>query len=253
MDFRAACLPKLQRRRVRKSVACPRSSLPVSLWEPRPRGDQPTGPPLSSSASTHLGHGPLSWNDSTVDTETDPKLAAKLQTGEGIWLNRHWRAVFSASYIGAGALLFVIVMVASEGPVPLLAVLLTGLSSLVAAWMWGAVLFGHLRFSGTTMETTNVFPCRRRLSDIVAARIVGPWRDYYAVYACRLTPGRGKGVRWALLWNAPSATSANTLLAELQRRCGLTEVSPISKDYHTTVWQRPSFDPSPLALKWWQK
>jgi hypothetical protein len=253
MDFRAACLPKLQRRRVRKSVACPRSSLPVSLWEPRARGDQPTGLPLSSSASTHLGHGPLSWNDSTVDTETDPKLAAKLQTGEGIWLNRDWRSFLAAAFVGAGALLFVCVAAMGGRPVPVAAIVFTGLCMLAAVWVWAAVLFGHLRFSGTFMEITRGLPRQFRLQDIVAARVVGPWRDYYSVYACRLTPGRGKGVRWALLWNAPSATSANTLLAELQRRCDLTEVSPISKDYHTTVWQRPGFDPSPLALKWWQK
>ncbi len=137
-----------------------------------------------------------------------------------------------------------------QAPIPLPVV---GGFLLLLAWLWTWVLTSQLRLSGTFVETANPLPRRLRLQNIVAARITGPSREYYAVYVCRLTPGRGKGVRWALLWSTPYATNANTLLAELRRRCDLTEVSPVSKDYHTTVWQRPGFDPSPLALEWWQK
>jgi hypothetical protein len=229
----------------------------MSLYRPRPRGDPPAGSPLSPSASTHLVHGPLSWNDSTVDTETDPKLAAKLQAGERIWLQRH--RIVVACCLGAAAAAFVIVVLVSAEPTPLIGIALTAVSVLFAAWVWAIVLLSRLRFTNTTIETTEMgaWPFRRRLSlrDIAAARVrrvVNRSISYY-VYACQATPGRGKGARWVKLWDALSVRQANTLLAELRRRCDLTEVSPISKDYHTTVWQRPGFDSSPLALEWWQK
>jgi hypothetical protein len=200
----------------------------------------------------------------TPDSVVDPGLAADLQAGERVWLKRNWRNIVPPAIITLVPLLCVMMMYRHDPSV----VLVFAFFGPVAAWLWVRGLASRLRFTETTVEATEqnwgLSQHRLRLEDIVAARIAGIGLDihlrsvtssHYCVYVCRLTPGQGKGSRWVALWNTPYAIKADTLLAELRRRCDLTEISPVSHNYRTpiwpqpTVWQRPGLDPGVLARR----
>lgn len=195
---------------------------------------------------------------STSDAAVDPSLAAKLQAGERVWLKRHWRNIGPPSILTLVPLI-PIALAYRQNPsvLPLL-----GFFWAFAAWLWVRALANRLRFTDTTVEATDqnwgLFQHRIRLADIVAAQITGVGLDirirrvtnsHYCVYVCQLTPGRGRGSRWVALWITPYAIKANTLLAELRRRCELTEISPVSQNYRTAIWQRPGIDPDVLPSR----
>jgi hypothetical protein len=203
------------------------------------------------------------WREET-DT-TDPKLAAMLQGGERIWLKRHWRNIASASAGSVAPLFAVAWRIVNPGNPP--PALLVGFLWAAAAWLWWRALASRLRFTESSVEATDqncgLFQHRVRLSDVVAACVIGVGLDiharsitnsHYAVYAAELTPGRENPSRWVALWITPYAVNASTLLAELRRRCGLTQVSPAGHTYgtriwpHPTVWQREGLDASVLPV-----
>lgn len=196
------------------------------------------------------------------DSPVHPELAADLQAGERVWLKRNWRNIVPPAVVTCVPL-SVVVMAYPQDPS---VVWLLAFFGPCAVWLWVRGLASRLRFTETTVEATEqnwgLSQHRLRLEDIVAARIAGIGLDihlrsvtnsHYCVYVCQLTPEREKGSRWVALWITPYATKANTLLAELRRRCDLTEISPVSHNYRTpiwpqpTVWQRPGLDPSALA------
>ena len=178
----------------------------------------------------------------------DSELASKLQAGERVWLKRNWRNIAPAAI----CTLVPLSAVAMTYRQDLSTVLLLGFFGPYAAWLWVRALANRLRFTEATVEATDqnwgLSQHRIRLEDVVAARVSDIGLDVrilrvtnsrYCVYVYQLTPGRGSGSRWVSLWITPYEVKASTLLAELRRRCELTEISPMSRDLHTTVWQRP--------------
>ena len=197
----------------------------------------------------------------------DPRLAAKLKAGERVWLKRHWMNIPAPTLVTLAVLLLVVTARSSlygQGPVP---VFVLGWFSLSAAWLWWRAMASRLRFTDSAVEATDqnfgLSQQRIQLGDIVAAWIapiqgirIGrrASRDANCVYVCELTPGQRKASRSVALWITPRNVNANTLLAELRRRCDLSEISPVSQDYQPllrqrlTVWQRPGLDPNVLPV-----
>jgi hypothetical protein len=181
------------------------------------------------------------------DSPVDPELAAKLQAGERVWLKREGLKIAAASVLT----FFTVLMIAMlhQDPVGLWIVAFLGL---YVSWGWVRILAIRVGFTETTVEASEqvlgLSLNRIRLKDIVAAQVARSGYDNVCICVCQLSPGQQKGARWVALWVGPSKITANTLLAEVSRRCGLTEISPASQGYRTTVWQRPGIGSDVLPM-----
>jgi hypothetical protein len=204
------------------------------------------------------GHGSGVTDES--DGPIDPELAAKLQAGAQVWQERRLTHLIGASL---RTLVWVLLIAMSRDARvsrrdAFLITYWIGLPlGLYLTWPLVCVLASRMRFTETDVEASEpilgITQYRLRLEDIVAARI-RPLTSERCVYACELTPGRRKGWRWVPLWVTSQHAGANTLLAEVRRRCELTETDPrLNRDYRATVWYRPGFDTKLLELEWWQK
>jgi hypothetical protein len=194
------------------------------------------------------------------DGPIDPELAAKLQAGARVWQQRRLTHLIGASL---PTLVWVLLIAMSRDARvsrrdAFLMTYWMGLPlGLYLTWMWVRVLASRMRFTETCVETSEPLQgmalYRLRLEDIVAVRTqLGA--SVRRVYVCRLRPGRRRGCRWVSLWVTSQHAKANTLLAEVRRRCELTETDPrLNRDYRATVWYRPGFDTKLLELEWWQK
>ena len=202
------------------------------------------------------GSGAVDGSDGPID----PELAAKLQAGVRVWQQRRPLYLVGASL---PTLVWVLLIAMSlharvSRRDAFLITYWIGLPlGLYFAWPLVRVLASRMRFTETGAEASEpilgITQYRLRLEDMVAVRI-WPINRERCVYACELTPGRRKGWRWVPLWVTPDRAKANTLLAEVRRRCELTETDPrLNRDYRATVWYRPGFDTKLLELEWWQK
>jgi hypothetical protein len=196
------------------------------------------------------------------DSVIDPKLAAKLQAGKRVPLKRNWRNITPPAILTLFPLLVVAMAYRQDPSVLLLLVFFWPF----AAWLWWRAMANRLQFAESAVEATDqnlgLSQHRIQLGEIVAAWIapireirIGrrAFKDANCVYVCELTPGQRRASRSVALWITQYGINANTLLAELRRRCELSEISLVSGDYRTTVWQRPGLDPNVLPVPRWQK
>jgi hypothetical protein len=208
----------------------------------------------------------------TPDRVIDLELAAKLEAGERVWLKRHWMNIPAPTLLTLIVLVLVVTARSSlygQGPGSFC---LLACFSLSAAWLWWRALASRLQFTKTAVDATDqnlgLSQHPIQLGDVVAAWIapireirIGrrAFKDANCVYVCELTPGQHRASRWVALWITPYDIKANTLLAELRRRCDLNEISPASEDYRPlfeqrpTIWQRPGLDPNVLPAPRWRK
>ena len=190
-----------------------------------------------------------------------------MQAGEAVWIKRTWNNFGAPSVFTLVTVIFLLVARADPSTYKGAAG-----SGALAVWFWLWVMGSRLRFTDTTLLITSqnygLWSRRVDLQEVVAARIDGLGLDvrlrpdasgrrvrnsHCAVYVCQFSPAHGGKPRWVGLWITPYKIRADTLLAELRRRCDLTELSSASDKYRTElwpspeVWQRPGFDASLLS------
>ena len=195
--------------------------------------------------------------------------AARLRAGEPVWLYRQAGAYVSAiltTLLAAGFLhpaVRIAVLWLSGHPEVVrrdynlsayaisVWLFVLALTAFCAVLMWRLLLRARVRFTATQVE----YPSwsgrleRRELLDIVAAgvftRFARRGGARHELRACQLTPGTGGGSRWVGICGAFVGVRlgiAQAVLAEMSRRCELTELSPTSGRYGAEIWQRPGHE-----------